>query len=283
MNDASFNSEKLYVKNRKQLPSKFFAKLEKKNYFCNKNKEMSQTNIITGQYVRISQSPASIILRIAAWIIDIVILTIYSTGVTYIISNARNVFLEKDLFLFVFLLVIFFPVISYQLLCEVFFNGQSIGKRVMKIRVVKKDGSVPTLGDYVMRWLLFIVDGPIMGCLGVLFIIISKNNQRLGDMTAGTMVIKLNSYSRNRVSLTEFGYVSKNYRPYFPQAADLTLKQADVIKRCLQSENQQRITRISRLAQKVRTVFGVSNGRMSDEQFLRTILHDFQYYALEEV
>lgn len=243
---------------------------------------MSQTNIITGQYVRISQSPASIVSRIIAWLIDIILIIIYTTGITFSLINiSPNI--DSDITLIVFLLIIYFPALCYPLICEVFFNGQSIGKKILKIRVVKKDGSMPTLGDYVMRWLLFIADGPLMGGLGIIFILFSKNSQRLGDMAAGTMVIKANGYSRNRVSLNEFGYVSSNYVPYFPQAADLTLKQADVIKRCLQSEERLRIIRISRLAQKLRAMFGVSHLRMSDEQFLQFLLHDFQYYALEEV
>ncbi|MDD7317561.1 MAG: RDD family protein [Prevotella sp.] len=243
---------------------------------------MSQTNIITGQYVKISQSPASLASRIAAWLIDIIAIIIYTTGITYILIEISPD-IEGSFSLVIFLFLVYFPAFGYPLLCEMFFNGQSLGKRLLKIRVVKKDGSIPTLGDYVMRWLLFIIDGPMLGCLGILFILLSKDSQRLGDMAAGTMVIKLNGYSRNRVSLSEFGYVSGNYVPYYPQAADLTLKQADVIKRCLQSEERHRIIRISRLAQKLRTMFGVSSIRMGDEQFLVTILHDYQYYALEGV
>lgn len=176
---------------------------------------MSQTNIITGQYVRISQSPASIVSRIIAWLIDIILIIIYTTGITFSLINiSPNI--DSDITLIVFLLIIYFPALCYPLICEVFFNGQSIGKKILKIRVVKKDGSMPTLGDYVMRWLLFIADGPLMGGLGIIFILFSKNSQRLGDMAAGTMVIKANGYSRNRVSLNEFGYVSSNYVPYFP-------------------------------------------------------------------
>lgn len=243
---------------------------------------MSQTNIITGQYVRISQSPASIVSRIAAWIIDLIVIIIYFTGITYLMIKISPNF-DNSLVWLAFVMIVYLPTYAYPLLCEVFFNGQSLGKRIMKTRVVKKDGSVPTLGDYVMRWLLFIIDGPSMGCLGIVFILLSKNSQRLGDMAAGTMVIKTNNYVHNRVSLSEFGYVSKDYKPFFPQAADLTLKQADVIKRCLLSEERQRIVRISRLALKVRNTLGVSHINMSDEMFLQAVLHDFQYYALEGV
>lgn len=243
---------------------------------------MSQTNIITGQYVRISQAPASLAARIGAWGIDLIAIVIYFTGITYLTSKILPNF-ESTIFIVLFILVVYLPAYAYPLICEVFFNGQSIGKRILKIRVVKKDGSVPTLGDYMMRWLLFIVDGPSMGCLGVVFILLSKNSQRLGDMAAGTMVIKTDNYKHNRVSLNEFGYVSKSYSPVFPQAADLSLKQAEVIQRCLLSEKKQRVMRISRLSQKVRTTLGISQNRMSDEQFLTTLLHDFQYYALEGI
>ncbi|MBR4603097.1 MAG: RDD family protein [Prevotella sp.] len=243
---------------------------------------MSQTNIITGQYVRISQAPASLAARIGAWGIDIIAIMIYFTGITYLITKISPDF-DSPVLLFIFILGVYLPTYAYPLLCEVFFNGQSLGKRILKIRVVKKDGSVPTLGDYVMRWLLFIVDGPTMGCLGIVFILLSKNSQRLGDMAAGTMVIKTNNFARNRVLLSEFGYVSKNYKPFFPQAADLTYKQAEVIQRCLLSEERQRVMRISRLSQKVRNTLGVSQMNMSDEHFLQAVLHDFQYYAIYEV
>ncbi|MEE3383610.1 MAG: RDD family protein [Prevotella sp.] len=243
---------------------------------------MSQTNIITGQYVRISQVPASLAARIGAWGIDLIAIIIYFTGITYLLTKILPDF-DSPALLILFISVVYLPTYAYPLLCEVFFNGQSIGKHILKIRVVKKDGSVPTLGDYVMRWLLFIVDGPTMGCLGIVFILLSKNSQRLGDMAAGTMVIKTNNYTHSRVLLSEFGYVSKNYKPLFPQAADLTLKQAEVIQRCLLSEERQRVMRISRLSQKVRNTLGISQMHMGDEQFLQVVLHDFQYYAIYEI
>lgn len=89
---------------------------------------MSQTNIITGQYVRISQSPASIVSRIIAWLIDIILIIIYTTGITFSLINiSPNI--DSDVTLIVFLMIIYFPALCYPLICEVFFNGQSIGKK----------------------------------------------------------------------------------------------------------------------------------------------------------
>ena len=83
---------------------------------------------------------------------------------------------------------------------ELFNHGQSLGKMAMKIRVVKKDGTSPSIGDFFMRWLLQIID---MGFsfIGALVILLTKNSQRLGDLAAGTMVIRLNDYRKIQVSL----------------------------------------------------------------------------------
>ena len=70
----------------------------------------------------------------------------------------------------------------------------------MNIRVVKLDGS-PSIGSYLLRWLLFIVDGPLTSGLGIFVILLTKNNQRLGDLAAGTMVIKEKNYRKIHVSL----------------------------------------------------------------------------------
>src|ERR1700761_731356 len=54
----------------------------------------------------------------------------------------------------------------YDLICEVSFNGQSLGKRVMKIRVISMDGARPQFGQYLLRWLFRLIDFAITGGLG---------------------------------------------------------------------------------------------------------------------
>lgn len=57
----------------------------------------------------------------------------------------------------------------------------------------------------------------------------------MGDLAAGTMVIKEKNYRKIHVSLDEFDYLTKDYRPTYPQASDLSLEQINVITRTLQS------------------------------------------------
>ena len=166
---------------------------------------------------------------------------------------------------------------------EVFNQGQTVGKMVMKTRVVKIDGSTPTLGAYIMRWLLYIIDGPGTGYLGALVIVLTKNNQRLGDLAAGTVVIKIRNYRKIQVNLDEFDYLTQNYTPRYPQAADLSLEQIDIITRTVSTPRKDFTARTIQLSQKVQQKLNISRQEPTDIDFLRRILRDYQYYALEEI
>lgn len=115
----------------------------------------------------------------------------------------------------------------------------------------KSDGSTPSISAYLLRWLLFIIDGPGTGGLGLLVVLLTKNSQRLGDLAAGTMVIKEKNYRKIHVSLDEFDYLTKNYHPTYPQSADLSLEQVNVITRTLESGEKDRVRRVTLLAKKV--------------------------------
>lgn len=242
---------------------------------------MSQSTIITGQFVCINQTPASIGDRILAFCLDYFFLLIYLISISYTLIALR---IPSYSTLFFFLVVLcYLPALCYSLLCEVFNNGQSLGKRLLNMRVVKADGSTPSLGSYLLRWLLFAIDLPLTGGLGVLVILLNKNNQRLGDLAAGTIVIKENHYKKIQVSLDEFDYLTKGYHPKFPLAAELSLEQVNVISKTLASANKERLRRITQLAQKVRPLLESIPEEITDEKFLETVLRDYQYYALEEI
>jgi uncharacterized RDD family membrane protein YckC len=68
-------------------------------------------------------------------------------------------------------------------------KGQTVGKMVMSLKVVKKDGSAMDWQASVIRNLLRIVDGQFAYLLGAIIIMVSKSKQRLGDMAASTIVV----------------------------------------------------------------------------------------------
>ncbi|MCI6160028.1 MAG: RDD family protein [Bacteroidales bacterium] len=243
---------------------------------------MAQSNIITGQYVQISQTPASVGDRIVAQAIDWLAQGIYLYSLLYLFTNYVEGTYESQLSSIIVYVVILLPALLYSLLCEIFNHGQSIGKKLMKTRVVKTDGSTPGIGTCLLRWILFIADGPALSFIGILVMLINRNNQRLGDIAAGTMVIKLNSYSRIQVSLDEFAHLSRSYRPVYPQASDLSLEQVNLISKTLELDEHD--PRVHALAQKVQETLQIKTPReRSDETFLWRMVRDYQYCALEEI
>jgi uncharacterized RDD family membrane protein YckC len=86
-------------------------------------------------------------------------------------------------------IVYFLIVLAYYLGLETMY-GQTLGKKVMGLRVVAIDGPL-TLGKVAIRTVLRIVDGlPFLYLLGLIVVAVSKQNQRIGDMAAGTLVVK---------------------------------------------------------------------------------------------
>jgi len=69
-------------------------------------------------------------------------------------------------------------------------SGQTLGKKLMSIKVTKEDGKQPTFADAFVRTLLRIVDGIGAYLIGFIVILASEKKQRVGDMAAGTIVVK---------------------------------------------------------------------------------------------
>ena len=89
------------------------------------------------------------------------------------------------------LIFIFFLLIwGYFALFEAFWRGQTPGKRVMKLRVIKDAGRQITLFESLARNLLRVADFfPSFYVTGVITMLCNKRNKRLGDLAAGTIVV----------------------------------------------------------------------------------------------
>jgi len=238
---------------------------------------MTESGIITGQYVRIQPTVASVGDRIFAQIIDWVVMAAYTTLITLIVSAVNITAIIWIVILYVF------PLLFYTVLCEILNQGQTLGKMVMNMRVIKQDGTSPSLGAYLMRWLLYLIDGPITSFAGLVVMILTRNNQRLGDLAAGTVVIKQQKYKKIQISLDEYDYLAKNYTPRYPQATDLSLEQIDIITQTISNQREGFEARRHQLAQKVQQKLNIEKKEANDLAFLQRIVRDYQYYALEEI
>jgi uncharacterized RDD family membrane protein YckC len=91
----------------------------------------------------------------------------------------------------VFLVLTFAIWFLYDVLFEVLANGRTPGKRITGLRVVRTGGQPVGFLTSAVRNMLRVVDGPATSYIvGIVAIVASKRNQRLGDMAAGTLVVR---------------------------------------------------------------------------------------------
>jgi uncharacterized RDD family membrane protein YckC len=194
---------------------------------------MVELRINTTQNVNINFVAASVGERILAYAIDWLVKVAYIVVVYQIVFKILSVdqWVEgmdqwSKMAIYVSFLL---PVIFYSLLFETLLDGQTPGKRIMKIKVVKIDGYQASLSDFVVRWFFRIVDlNMLSGVIALISIITSSKNQRLGDMTAGTAVISLkNDVNINHTILEE---LKKDYKPTYPNVIRLSDNDARIIK-----------------------------------------------------
>ncbi|MGB7201030.1 MAG: RDD family protein [Pyrinomonadaceae bacterium] len=107
-----------------------------------------------------------------------------------------QLFSEAPKWLVALLIVILFLIFSaYFIAFEWLWNGQTPGKRLMKLRVIRADGRPLTLWEAIARNLLRIADAipgfiiPVYS-VGLIVIFLSSRDQRVGDFLAGTVVIR---------------------------------------------------------------------------------------------
>lgn len=235
------------------------------------------SDITTGNFVCIEQTPASIGDRIFGRIIDIIILVVYNYSAATFVSKLP---LDSDdtLRLLLILALLFLPAIGYTFFAEMLFNGQTIGKYVMKTRVVMADGSSPTVGALFLRYVCEMVD-LWMGFVGIIFIMCTKRHQRLGDLAAGTMVVKTEDTEHMRITIHEFDYARRGYTPTYANATRLTSRQADILRRAVVDDSKTDERRIDALAEKVAHLLSLDDEswRYDGCTFLQTVLNDYMY------
>lgn len=245
---------------------------------------MEGIKISTTQNVDFEYVPAGAGYRVLASLLDGVFMAAYVVLVMllYGMSRRNSVYNDESRFYleWTILIILMLPILLYHFLSETFMNGQSFGKKIVGIKVIKLDGTQPGISSYLLRSLLRIIDIHLLnGLIGLICIIVSEKSQRLGDMAAGTTVIKMGA----KVTLqdTILFRQQSNYSVVFPQVELLSDKDIAIIKEVLQfSASNSKPETLKALAAKVKAKMGVSSN-ISDEQFLKTVLLDYSHFQFD--
>jgi len=244
---------------------------------------MSELSINTTQNVKINFKAASVGERMGSHLIDFAIKVAYIiviSGIVFYWLQLDRLFTKLDSWSrMTIILFFYFPVIIYSITLESLFEGQTIGKKLVKIKVVKIDGYQAGFGDYLMRWFFRLIDLSIFfGAIAFITIITSKKGQRLGDMAAGTSVITLKN--KINISHTILEEIGDAYVPTYPLVIKLSDNDMRIIKETFQkAELKNDYETIQKLISKIENVTGIKNQSGNDRDFLRIILKDYNFYT----
>lgn len=163
-----------------------------------------QLSVETPEQIEINFQKAGIGSRFYAAILDTLLLMLIFFVGTYVnykfITNLSDIF--GRWLAAVGGVVVFALFWGYYMIFEITTNGQSPGKLVLGLRVIKEGGYPISFTDSAIRNLVRIVDFLPFGYgAGLLVMLINKNWQRLGDLAAGTLVIKSSRKSQQLTNI----------------------------------------------------------------------------------
>ena len=152
--------------------------------------------IATSERVRVELPIAGLGSRVMAWLVDVSVLgavgLVAYFVVTFAIPDPVNAVLGLSALVRTLgALGTFFALWGYWTVFEIAWHGQSLGKRLVRIRVVRLDGSPVSPLASAARNLLRVVDFlPVCYPVGLVSMLVDGKHRRLGDLVAGTVLVR---------------------------------------------------------------------------------------------
>ena len=173
----------------------------------------------------------------------------------------------------IFIFVLFLVQFGYFLLLEIFTNGQTPGKRLFKLRVVKENGYPLSAVDCIIRNLVRIIDFfPFGYGVGLIVMFCNDNAKRLGDYAAGTLVVKM----RDEVKLSDLqkSLAPGRYAPDFAGLENLRARDIELIESFLQRRYQIKDTNISALSRMIADSIRARMNSPQTDEYAANISHE---------
>lgn len=239
---------------------------------------MQTIKIKTTQNIDLDYDLAGVGDRMIALLIDIIIQAGYVLIVFILTGILQGAGIPMGTVGFI---ILYLPVFLYEALTETLFNGQTPGKKARSIRVIKLDGSEAGLSSFIIRWIFRLIEiTASMGSIALLTLLINGRGQRLGDMAAGTTVVR--TKRSMRLEETIVSEIDENYTPIFREAVSLTDQDIEIIKEVLRSKPEDdphgiiKIGLIKKSAFLIQKKLNINSG-MDSRRFLKTIIDDYSY------
>jgi uncharacterized RDD family membrane protein YckC len=234
--------------------------------------KMEKIKVQTSQNVAIEYSLANAGERLIANLFDYLVIGAYYL-IFFLVVQLLDLPVGRGFWAIISLL----PML-YQLLSEIFLQGQSFGMRIRKIKVIRLDGKELTIGNCVLRWILRPIDILICGGgIAVVSISITDKGQRLGDIAAGTTVVKMKTDLGLKEVILDLN--DSSYIPVYPQVASLSDADMEVIKESiLVLEKTKNIRTAFTTSKKLESILNVKSVTPYDPiKFLKTLVKDYNH------
>jgi hypothetical protein len=160
---------------------------------------------------------------------------------------------------------------GYYALFEIFWNGQTPGKRLVRLRVISDSGRPITVYEAVVRNLLRIVDQfPGLYVVGIISVFLTARNKRLGDIVAGTVVVHEKAMQETQPDLAA-ATVSTPPSP----GVQISAEELELIERFLQRRYdlspEVRRQSAEQIAARLRVRLGATQDGASSEDYLESL------------
>lgn len=249
--------------------------------------------------------------RFFAWIIDVIVQIIYLRiafkVASLFISDQTNLSEDGQYNIWGIQNLIMVPVFLYYLICESTMNGQTIGKKIVGIRVVDEYGGRAGISQYIIRWLIrtgdlmiivlifilmffpfaltnsevifFMLASLVVMIVDIVLVVSSKKSQRIGDILAHTILVR--TKAKGSMEETVFMEVADNYVPVFPQIMRLTDKDINAIKSIMDmAQRRGDFTLAVTACEKIKSHLKIDTD-MAPVDFLQTLLKDYNYLSVK--
>jgi len=243
---------------------------------------MRTIEIRTTQNVLIDYELASLRDRYIAYFLDIVIF--YSSAIFLMLlfvrffPNSFPDFLSSSgAFMYLFVMLCW---MCYHFLLETFQGGQTFGKRIMSIKVVRVDGKEPSATDHFLRAVFMVMDVMFSGSVvAAVLIASSEKKQRFGDMAANTTVVRKKSGSRFLLQDILKIQTIDDYEVTYPEVRQLNegdlLLIKNVIGRYEAYQNDSHKEAVKDLVKKLTEILNLKETPKRPIQFLKTLIRDY--------
>ena len=237
---------------------------------------MKSLEILTAQNVTIEYQLAVVTERLLAYLIDLFIIISGSLLISIVLRVLIPVNVASNVFLLAFIPIF----VLYSLVSEYFGNGQSWGKRIFGLKVVKIDGNEARLIDYLSRWVFRLVDIYLsLGTVGIFLISSTMRSQRLGDIAAHTTVIRITPEMAHSLKQIESMRTIDDYEITFPQVVRMSEPEMVMIKSLLEEArkypNKVHLESIEELKQIVCSRLNIPPAAAENNKFLQTLINDY--------